>query len=154
MAHPLIPKIQAVADPLAASLELEVVQAVFQTNQSPPVLRLDVRHLHQDTSLEHCEQMSRSLEAALEEAGTIPDAYVLEVSSPGVSSILAADRDFVSFKGFPVAIQTTEPHKGHSRWEGSLVRRDDDFVHLTQKGRPLKIPRSLIAQVELVDLVE
>lgn len=154
MAHPLLPQIQAVAAPIAASLALEVVQLVFQTNQSPPVLRLDVRHLDQDTSLEDCERMSRALEAALEEAEIIPDAYVLEVSSPGVSSILSNDRDFVSFKGFPVTVQLAESYKGQTRWEGSLVRRDDEFIYLTQKGRPVKIPRSQVSQVGLVDWVE
>ncbi len=154
MAHPLVPSIQAVAAPIAASLTLEVVHIVFQTNQSPPVLRLDVRHLAQDTGLEDCERMSRALDLALEEAGTTPEAYVLEVSSPGVSSILSSDRDFVCFKGFPVAIDLVEPHRGQSRWEGSLVRRDDEFIYLTQKGRSVKVPRSQVSQVELVDLVE
>ncbi len=151
MAHPLIPQILEIAAPLADSLQLEVVHAVFQTNQSPPVLRLDVRNLTQDTSLEDCERMSRALEAALDESEIVPDAYVLEISSPGISKTLGTDRDFVSFKGFPVSVQTTETFKGQSFWQGSLIRRDEDYVHLNQKGRAVKIPRSLIAQVQLMD---
>ena len=149
MAHPLVPKILELAAPLAAALDLEVVKAVFQTNQSPPTLRLDVRHLEGETGLEHCEQMSRALDAEIEAAQLIPDAYVLEGSSPGVSDFLSQDRDFVTFKGFPVIVQTSEPIKGQSCLEGSLVRRDEDYVHLTRKGRPLKIPRSLVITVEL-----
>ena len=60
MAHPLIAPILDLATPLAATLGLEVVQAVFQTNQSPPVLRLDVRRSDRDVTLEDCEAMSRA----------------------------------------------------------------------------------------------
>jgi ribosome maturation factor RimP len=76
-------------------LGLEVVDAVFQTNQSPPVLRLDVRSLHhEDTSLDDCEKMSQALAAVLDTTDLMPDAYVLEVSSPGISPQLSTDRDF------------------------------------------------------------
>lgn len=151
MAHPLVPQILDVAAPIAAALGLEVVNAVFQTNQAPPVLRLDVRHLNGDTSLEHCEQMSRALDAELESGEIIPDAYVLEVSSPGLSSVLSQDRDFVTFRGFPVVVQTSERFKGQNRLEGSLMGRDEEYVHLNQKGRTVKIPRSLVTTVELSD---
>jgi ribosome maturation factor RimP len=137
------------AKPIAAAMDLEVVNAVFQTNQSPPVLRLDVSCLTGDTSLEHCSEMSRSLEAAIDLAELLPDAYVLEISSPGVSDVLSRDRDFVSFKGFPVVVQTTEAYKGQARWEGTLMRRDEAHLFMNQKGRPIKIPRDLIQEVRL-----
>jgi ribosome maturation factor RimP len=151
MTHPLIPKILELAAPVAESLELEVVGAVFQTNQFPPVLRVDIRNPCRDTGLEDCEQMSMALEAALDQVDLIPDAYVLEVSSPGVSQSLSADRDFVSFKGFPVTVTTSEPYKGHTTWAGQLLRRDEQAVHISQKGRAIAIPRHLVVAVELAD---
>jgi len=149
MSHPVIPQVMALARPIAAALDLEVVDAVFQTNQSPPVLRLDVSSKTGDTSLEHCTEMSRSLEEAIEGEALLPDAYVLEVSSPGVSEVLTQDRDFISFKGFPIVVQTTEPYKGQTRWEGTLMRREDEQLLLNLKGRPIKIPRSLVQEVRL-----
>jgi len=149
MSHPVIPQVMALARPIAAALDLEVVDAVFQTNQSPPVLRLDVSSKTGDTSLEHCTEMSRSLEEAIEGEALLPDAYVLEVSSPGVSEVLTQDRDFISFKGFPIVVQTTEPYKGQTRWEGTLMRREDEQLLLNLKGRPVKIPRSLVQEVRL-----
>lgn len=149
MSHPVIPQVMELAKPIAAAMDLEVVNAVFQTNQSPSVLRLDVNCLTGDTSLEHCTDMSRAVEEAIETAELIPDAYVLEVSSPGVSDVLSRDRDFVSFKGFPVVVKTTEPHKGQTRWEGTLMRREDEYVFINLKGRPVKIPRGLVQEVRL-----
>jgi ribosome maturation factor RimP len=83
MVHPLIPQVLELAAPVAAELGLEVVEAVFQTNQSPPVLRIAVRSLeNEDTGLDDCEKMSQAFEAVLDTSDIIPDAYVLEVSSP------------------------------------------------------------------------
>lgn len=151
MAHPLIPSILDLATPVAATLSLEVVHAVFQTNHSPPVLRVDIRHPHRDVSLEDCEVMSRTLEEALDAAEIIPSTYVLEVSSPGVPDLLTTDREFISFKGFPVAVQLTESAKGAPERQGQLIRRDETHVYLSQKGRLVKVARSDILSVRLLD---
>lgn len=151
MAHPLIPKILDLAAPIAASIGLEVVGAVFYTNQRPPVLHLEIRNPNQDTGLEDCEQMSRALEEQLDTTGLIPDAYVLEVSSPGISQFLSSDREFISFKGFPVLVKTSEAYKGRTEWQGKLIRRDETTVYLNQKGRQVAIPRAMVTQVQLRD---
>jgi len=151
MAHPLVPQILDLAAPVADSLGLEVVAAVFHTHQNPPVLRLDVRNREDDTGLEDCERMSRALEPVLDSTDFFPDNYVLEVSSPGVSRLLTTDREFISFRGFPAIVTTSEPYKGHTDWTGDLVRRDEKAVYLNQKGRPITIPRDLVAQVQLVE---
>ncbi len=151
MSHPLIPKILELARPVADQLNLDVVDAVFQTNQHPPILRLDVRNRSADTGLDDCEQMSRTLEAILDDSDLILDAYVLEVSSPGLSPELTTEKDFTSFKGFPIMVRTATPYRGHQEWIGTLVGRDQQQVHLNQKGRPIAIPRDLITQVHLQD---
>jgi ribosome maturation factor RimP len=150
MAHPLIPQVLALAAPVADQLGLEVVDAVFQTNQSPPVLRIDVRSLeNEDTGLEDCEKMSQALELVLDSTDLIPDAYVLEISSPGISSDLSTDRDFVVFKGFMVEVRLAEPHRGKQIWVGQLVRRDEETVVLSQRGKAIALPRALVTAVEL-----
>lgn len=150
MTHPLVPQVIELAAPLAGRLGLEIVEAVFQTNQSPPVLRITVRNLQQeDTGLDDCAKLSSELTETLDESELIPDAYVLEVSSPGVSDVLTRDRDFVVFKGFPVEVQLSEPHKNKQLWKGSLVGRDEDKVSLNLKGRPVKLPRTLVESVQL-----
>ena len=149
MTHPLIPQIIDLATPIAQTLGLEVVGAVFHTNQHPPVLRVDIRNLQQDTGLDDCERMSRALEEQLDAADILPEAYVLEISSPGLSRSLESDREYISFKGFPVIVQTSEPKAGVKEWAGQLIRRDETAVYLNQKGRKIAIPRHLIAKVHL-----
>jgi ribosome maturation factor RimP len=149
MTHPVIPQILELAHPVAHQLNLEVVNAVFHTSQHPPILRIDVRNLTVDTGLEDCEKMSRALEEVLDAAAVMPEAYVLEVSSLGVSDQLSNDRDFKSFRGFPVIVKTQQPYHGRSEWEGSLVGRDESTVQLTQRGRAIAIPRALVSEVLL-----
>jgi ribosome maturation factor RimP len=149
MTHPLVPQIIELATPVAEELGLEVVGVVFHTNQRPPILRVDIRNPQQDTGLDDCERMSRALEATLDTTEIIPDAYVLEVSSPGISRQLTTDREFISFKGFSVIVQTSPPYEGQQEWSGQLIRRDETAVYLNQKGRVVQIPRSLITRVQL-----
>jgi ribosome maturation factor RimP len=149
MTHPLIPQIIDLATPVAETLGLEIVGAVFHTNQNPPVLRVDIRNPQQDTGLDDCEQMSKALEERLDIADILPDAYVLEISSPGLSRTLTSDREFISFKGFPVIVKTFEAEKGNKEWIGQLISRDETAVYLNQKGRTITIPRPLITQVQL-----
>ncbi len=152
MTHPLIPQILELVRPVADDLDFEVVDATFHTNHSPPTLKISIRNrAQQDTSLSDCEAMSHAAEAVLDQENAIPDAYVLEVSSPGISKTLTTDREFVSFKGFPVVVSTDEPFKGKVSFTGQLVRRDEDAVHLNIKGRAIAIPRDMIREVQFAE---
>ena len=153
MTHPLIPQLIDLATPVAEDLGLEVVGAVFHTNRRPPVLRVDIRNSTGDTGLDDCERMSRALEERLDAADIIPDTYVLEISSPGISRQLSTDREFISFKGYAVIVKTSEPFEGQKEWRGRLIRRDDTEVYINQKGRAIAIPRLLVTHVQLDDKV-
>jgi ribosome maturation factor RimP len=149
MTHPIIPQVLDLANIIAVDLGLEVVQAVFHTHQSPPILRIDVRNLGDETSLDDCERMSKALETKLDAEAILEGRYVLEISSPGVSTTLNSDREFISFRGFPVKIATNEPISGKLEWKGLLVKRDENNVYINQKGKTISITRSAIEIVEL-----
>jgi ribosome maturation factor RimP len=151
MAHPLIPQITDIANPIAAELGLEVVAVVFHTHERPPSLRVDIRNPTADTGLQDCERMSRALEAALDSTEVIPFAYALEVSSPGTSRELTTDREFNAFSGFAVQITAKDPLEDKSPWQGQLIRRDETTIYLSQKGRTIEIPRELVSKVSLHD---
>jgi ribosome maturation factor RimP len=77
--------------------------------------------------------------------------FLLQVSSPGLSSVLSSDLDFTAFKGFPVICTTSEPFKSKTKWEGTLIGRDDKHVSINLKGRAQKIPRELVSEVRMPD---
>jgi ribosome maturation factor RimP len=155
MAHPLIPQITDIANPIAAELGLEVVAVVFHTHERPPSLRIDIRNPTEDTGLQDCERMSRALDAALDATELIPFEYSLEVSSPGTSRELTTDREFNAFGGFPVQVTAKDSSAANdlkTQWQGNLIRRDETTIYLNKKGRTIEIPRELVAKVILDDL--
>ena len=155
MAHPIIPQVLEIATPIAKNLGLEVVGAVFQTNHNPPVLRVDVRNVAEtDTSLDDCERMSIALSEELEASNTLPDAYVLEISSPGISEQLETERDFIVFKGFVIEVTLHTPHKGKKVWIGTLLERTENKLAISQKGRRVALPRELVESAQLSNQVE
>ncbi|MEM9808564.1 MAG: ribosome maturation factor RimP [Cyanobacteria bacterium P01_D01_bin.56] len=155
MAHPVIPQVLKIAGPIATELGLEVVTAVFQTNHNPPVLRVDVRNLTQtDTGLDDCERMSIALGEEIEATSLLPDAYVLEVSSPGVSDQLETERDFIVFKGFAIEVTLHTPHKGKKVWVGTLLERTENKLAISQRGRRVALPSELVESVQLSNQVE
>ena len=152
MTHPLIPTIQTLAEPIAAQLNLTIVNIIFQTNKNPPNLRIDIQNSASDTTLEDCEKMSRLLEETLDQNQTIPSAYTLEISSPGISNDLTGDREFISFKGFPVIVETKTTFKKKTQWQGRLQGRDQTSVYLNCKGKIVTIPRDIVDKVQLENL--
>jgi len=103
-----------------------------------------------DISLDECASLSAPLGEAIEAAELLGDAYVLEVSSPGVSDDLHDDRDFRSFRGFPVAVHCRDSKGLAVRREGLLLERDATDVHLNIRGRTQRIPRDSVISVCLV----
>jgi ribosome maturation factor RimP len=151
MAHPLIGELEALLRPRveAAGFALRGVQLF--THRIPTTLQLLVaRQDGGDISLDECAGLSSPLGEAIEAAGLLPDAYVLEVSSPGVSEVLHDDRDFRSFRGFPVDVHSRDASGKEQHREGLLLERDASSVLLNVRGRTTRIPREAVITVRLI----
>jgi ribosome maturation factor RimP len=102
-----------------------------------------------DVTLEACAALSGPLGEALEEAALIDSAYVLEVSSPGVGDLLETDRDFTSFRGFPVEVKLRTEGGGATTKSGLLLGRSEDTITINVRGRTLRLPRDAVLEVRL-----
>jgi ribosome maturation factor RimP len=103
-----------------------------------------------DVTLEDCAALSAPLGEALEEAGLLESAYVLEVSSPGLGDLLETDRDFSSFRGFPVDVRLRpEGAAGATSRSGLLLERTEEAIAINVRGRTLKLPRDAVLEVRL-----
>lgn len=147
MNQPLTPEIIELATAIAEKLGVTVVKINFQTNKKPPVLRIDIQKIEGDTTLDDCTKMSQLLSEILDIENIIPDNFMLEISSPGITQELRTERDFISFKGFPVLVKTNTPYKNKEDWRGNLQGRDEQAVYINQKGKPVKIPLELVETV-------
>ncbi len=96
--------------------------------------------------IEDCQALSEKLETRLDEQDVVPEAYMLEVSSPGLDRVLKKPRDFEREKGKAVEVSLYEPIDGEKRIVGTLESFDGEALSL--EGRS-PIPKGKIAQVRL-----
>ena len=77
-----------------------------------------------------CEAVSRALSDELDRLDFIPDAYTLEVSSPGLGRQLTKDRHLAQSIGQEVEISTYQklPATGRKGADGVLLAFDQDTV--------------------------
>ena len=75
-----------------------------------------------------CEAISRKLSDLLDEANFIDDAYILEVSSPGLLRPLKKEKDYVRNLGKPIEIRTFKAVGNSKEFIGNLEAFDADTV--------------------------
>ncbi len=98
-----------------------------------------------------CETVSRALSDALDENDFIPDAYILEVSSPGLGRKLTKDRHLEASLGEEVEIKLYKPLEGTKDKElsGILTGYDKSHIKVDIGGTDTELDRSAIAQIRL-----
>lgn len=148
--HPLTADLERLAQQAAAAHGLSAVGVEVLTHRIPMTVQVLVRRIDgTDVSLDDCAAFSGPLGEQLEAAEWLDCPYVLEVSSPGIGEELCSDRDFVSFRGFPVEVVRRGASGAERRHEGLLLERDAASVQLNVKGRIIRIPREDVVQVRL-----
>lgn len=150
LAHPLIPPITALARQVAEPAGLTVREVHLLAHHIPMTVQVVVeRSDGGDVTLEACALLSGPLGEALEQAELLESAYVLEVSSPGIGDLLETDRDFTSFRGFPVDVKLRPEATGHSSRSGLLLGRTGDTLLINVRGRTVRLPRDAVIEVRL-----
>lgn len=154
--HPLLPDIQTLASRVAEASGFQVCGVQLLTHRIPMTLQVQLRLADGgDVSLDNCAAFSGVLGEALEAGNLLEEAYVLEISSPGISEELKDDRDFRSFRGFPVTVRHRDAKTGQEAdREGLLLERDETTVHLNVRGRTVRFPRSDVISVRLTTPTE
>ena len=150
MPHPLLPDLETLAAKVAASKGFSLCDIQLLTHMSPMTLEVQIRHSSgADVSLDDCAGFSGVLGDALEASTLLTDAYVLEISSPGIGDQLSSDRDFETFRGFPVEVHHRAKDNIEQRLEGLLLERDADTLKINIRGRIKRIARDCVIGVRL-----
>jgi ribosome maturation factor RimP len=148
--HPHTDELERLARPVARAAHLEVRSVEVLAHRIPLTVQVRVQRADgTDVNLDECAALSDPLGEALEASGLLTMAYVLEVSSPGLCEDLHSDRDFVSFRGFPVEVLRRDAEGGEVLRRGHLLGRDERVVQLNERGRILRIPRDEVVRVRL-----
>jgi len=150
--HPLIPDLESLAQQVAQSAGFQACGVQLLSHRIPMTLQVQLRLADGgDVSLDDCAAFSGVLGEALEASDLLEQAYVLEISSPGISEELNDDRDFRSFRGFPVVVCYRDAKTGaEASREGLLLERDETTLQLNVRGRTVRFPRNEVISVRLI----
>lgn len=96
-----------------------------------------------------CENVSRALSDVLDAEDYIPDAYILEVSSPGLGRTLKKDRHLEKSLGQEVEIKTYKPIDGRKEFAGILKAYDEDTITIEETDTDRVLSRKETALIRL-----
>ncbi|QDW74262.1 ribosome maturation factor RimP [Lachnospiraceae bacterium KGMB03038] len=82
-------------------------------------------------SIDDCEKVSRRLSDLLDQEDFIEDAYIMEVSSPGLGRPLKKEKDFKRSLGEEVEVKTYRMIDKQKEFTGILKDYDEDTVTIT-----------------------
>ena len=86
-------------------------------------------------TVDDCEAVSRIFSDKLDELDFIEDAYIMEVSSPGLGRPLNNEKDYVRSMGKEVEIRTYRPINKEKEFYGILSAYDESSVTITTEDQ-------------------
>ena len=100
--------------------------------------------------MDDCELVSRAMNEILDAKDYIPEAYIFEVSSPGLGRQLKKDKHLEKSIGEEVEIKLFKAINKQKDFGGILVGFDKDKVTIEQEdGTQLEFTRTDIAMIRL-----
>ena len=100
-------------------------------------------------NIQDCENVSRALSDKLDEVDFIDDAYILEVSSPGLGRTLKKDKHLEKSLGEEVELRLYKPRDKQKEFTGILKSFDADSVIIETEEEEKVFARSEIALIRL-----
>lgn len=134
--------------PIAAAQGVEIYDVEYVKEGSDYYLRAYIDKTG-GVNITDCENVSRALSDALDREDFIPDAYILEVSSPGLGRTLKKDKHLARSIGQEVEIKLYKPLEGTKEYAGVLKSFDEGNVVITQETGDRTFARNDIAVIRL-----
>src|SRR5580693_10483872 len=131
-----VERVREIADRVAASRGLEVVEVEFLGGGKARMLRvfLDKPAAGSDplagVTHDDCANFSREFGTILDVEDVMPGSYTLEVSSPGLDRRLIKPSDFSRFAGSRLKLTTRQPVENNRHFEGRLESFKDGRLTL------------------------
>jgi len=144
----LLEGVRQAAEPILEAYGLELVNVEYQREAQGWVLRIFIDR-EGGVTIDDCAQVSGELGTILEVRELIPNPYILEVSSPGLTRPLKKAEDFQKFRNHLVKIKTFEPLEGRRNFKGTLLGLEGDLVRVEVDGQGYEIPLKSIAKANL-----
>lgn len=141
-------KTEALLLPIVENYGVEVYDVEYVKEGADWYLRAYIDK-PEGVNIQDCENVSRALSDALDKDDFIEDAYILEVSSPGLGRTLKKDKHLQKSLGSTVEIKTYKPIEKCKEFSGVLKAFDTDTVTVETENGERVFAKSDIALIRL-----
>ena len=146
-------KLEIILQKVAKEYDFEICSLDIQTNQNPIILQIKIKKTNgNDISIDDCTNFNTPASNEIENSNLLNCSYVLEISSQGVSDDLTSERDFKTFKGFPVNVELNQKNSKTKNLNGLLYEKSKDYLAINIKGKIKKIPFNEVLRISLCTL--
>ncbi|MCI5503136.1 MAG: ribosome maturation factor RimP [Anaerobutyricum sp.] len=144
----IVDKVEELVTPIIDENDFELVDVEYVKEGANWYLRV---YADKDggITIDDCVLISRALEVKLDEEDFIQDAYILEVSSPGLGRQLKKDKDFKRSLGEKVECKLFKAINKQKEFEGILKDFTEETITLEVDETELIINRKEIAMIRL-----
>lgn len=141
-------KCEALLLPIAERNQVKIYDVEFVKEGSDFYLRAYIDK-PDGVNINDCENVSRALSDALDEADFIDEPYILEVSSPGLGRVLKKDKHLEKSLLEEVEIKLYKPIEKCKEFSGILKSFDKDSITIEEESGERVFARSDIAVIRL-----
>ena len=139
-------KTEALVMPIIEANNLELVDVEYVKEGSDYYLRV-YADKEGGITIGDCEIVNRALGDLLDQDDYIGDAYILEVSSPGLTRPLKKEKDYAKSIGKLIDIKLYKAVEGIKEYTGILKEYDKDNITIEVDDNLIKIERSNLAMI-------
>ncbi len=143
-------EIERLVEPPLDAMGYELVRVRVTGGGHPTLQVMAERKDRREMTVEDCAEISRNLSALLDVEDPIPEAYALEVSSPGIDRPLMRLQDYERFAGFEARIETKRPRDGRRKFTGRLAGVRGQCVAIGGETGEAEIPFDEIERAKLM----
>ena len=142
-------KISAIISPTIETLGYELVRIRLVPGETS-TLQIMADRKSGEIDVEDCSIISRDISVLLDVEDPINDAYILEVSSPGIDRPLTRLKDFSNWQGYEVKLETYELINGQRRFKGEIYNIEKDNITLANNGKFTELSFKIISEAKLI----
>ena len=139
-------KTESMVEPILKENGLTLVDVEYVKEAGTWYLRLYIDKAG-GVTIDDCELVSRALSDKLDADDFIPDAYTLEVSSPGLGRPLKKEKDYTRNLEKEIEVHLFQAVGKQKEFIGTLKAFDKDTVTMLSDGKEQKLERRNISLI-------
>jgi len=142
-------QVAELSESLVAAEGMELVDLEYRREGPRWMLRLFIDK-EGGVTIDDCARISQELGDLLDVKDIIPQAYVLEVSSPGLNRRVRKKEDFARFVGHKVQVWLVTPQDGRRKIVGDLIGVEGEEVVVAAVEGRFSVALKDIAKANLI----